>query len=272
MAFFYPESNPKPALGMSTIPSEGGFSHASSASRGLRVSRGKHTALLDCLMVEPPAFLEAIFLIVEVFQWMAFPWVASIPWTNPIQCAFFITHVPVWDRTGVCIPYGDLTLMIVQMAAVALVLVPSVFALIARLRPPNDGEYWALTMRIISYILYVLARPLFIPLLRIMLEGGWHRSWVEGMLGFLGALVLTMWSLLYRGVLIECLPSARCLSPLSQGRVHAGLAVGHIVVSVLMASTIPEVSQVCNAGGGGGMAGLLEGWFVGVAFLCLLRS
>ena len=247
---FRPKSKPKHAVGMSSVGfSEGGFSHASTAGSGPRADRGRHTALLDCLMVQPPAALEALFLLLEALQWMAFPWAASVPWTNPVQCVLLVTHVPVWDRTGACVPYGDQTLMILQMTAVVAVSVPSAFALVARLRRPTENEYWALTMKIVACALYVQARPLFVPLLRIALEGGWRRSWVEGMLGFIGAVLLTMWALLYRGVLIECLPSARCLSPLSQGRVHVGLAVGHIVVAVLMASTIPEVPQVCRACG-----------------------
>ena len=50
----------------------------------------------------------------------------------------------------------------------------------------------------------------------------------------------------YRGLLIHCLPFGKCLSPISQGRVHVGLALGQVLVAVLMASTIPEVGQICH--------------------------
>ena len=161
------------------------------------MERAKYTSLLDCLMPEPPVVVEGTFLLLEVLQWMAFPFVAAIPWTSPLQCVFFVTHVPLWDETGTCLPYNDMVLMIVQLSAVALVFITSFFALIAHLHPPKDDEYWALAMKLVSWALHLLARPLFLPLLRIMLEAGWRRMWVEGMLGFLGAVLLVMWSLMY---------------------------------------------------------------------------
>ena len=106
--------------------SAGGFSKASDATsacshRRLLEERTQYTSLLDVLMPEPPVPVEALILLVEVLQWMAFPFVAAIPWTSPLQCIFFVTHVPIWDRTGTCIPHNDTVLMIVQFSAVALV-------------------------------------------------------------------------------------------------------------------------------------------------------
>ena len=155
------------------------------------------------------------------------------------------------------------------------VFVTSAFALAAHLLPPKEDEYWALVMRLVSWVMYVEARPLFIPLLRLLLEAGWRRAWVQGTLGFLAALLLVAWASLYRGLLIDCLPFSTCLSPLSQGRVHVRLAWGHVAVAVLMACTAPEVPQVCLVPvliGPGCPPGLIRGGGLGGRKGCIGRG
>ena len=88
---------------------------SSASNRKLLADRAKYTALLDCLMPNPPMAVEAAFLLIEAVQWMAFPFVASIPWTSPLQCVFLMSHIPVWDPTGKCIPYHDTVLMVIQL-------------------------------------------------------------------------------------------------------------------------------------------------------------
>jgi len=201
------------------------------------------------LKLEPriPKWMEALFTIVELIQLVSFSFIPNINWFSPIYCFFNVTHLPIWDQTGSCLPYDDTLELVVHLLALTIVLIPSIIALV--MANMNDvGGYGRqqqeYARRGIEILGTLLARPLFIPCLRILLHCGWQRHWAMGAISFAFVIPLVTLACFVKGFLFDFIPTSKSLFAKAHGRTSIAQIVVLVVIALLSATTSTMVCQV----------------------------
>ena len=204
-------------------------------------------AFLEVLDFVVPVGFEAIVLIIEAMQLLAISFVEAIPWVGPLRCVLYVTHLPIWEPAGTCLPFDQTVLMVANLTAVGLVMLTTFFALIEFIfiKQKTRNNFSLVLPFCVRILVYLISRPLFIPLMRLLLQAGWVRGkWGEGLIGFIATIPLVFWSMLSRGLLFDVLPASNSLYAASTGRVHVMNWLFVTLTLVLLASASPVVPQV----------------------------
>uniref|UniRef100_A0A7S1IRM5 Guanylate cyclase domain-containing protein n=1 Tax=Eutreptiella gymnastica TaxID=73025 RepID=A0A7S1IRM5_9EUGL len=232
-----------------SVAASSAFSGSTSASSGWGRSRSGGFVGTFILKLEPriPKWMEALFTIVELIQLVSFSFIPNINWFSPIYCFFNVTHLPIWDQTGSCLPYDDTLELVVHLLALTIVLIPSIIALV--MANMNDvGGYGRqqqeYARRGIEILGTLLARPLFIPCLRILLHCGWQRHWAMGAISFAFVIPLVTLACFVKGFLFDFIPTSKSLFAKAHGRTSIAQIVVLVVIALLSATTSTMVCQV----------------------------
>ena len=183
-------------------------------------------------------FLHFLF----AMQWVAFTVNEGISWANPIadlQCGFAMTHLPFWDEAGRCFGHSVTIYSIVHWAAVGMVVFCwSVICLLLtnpcrvvtenRRRMINSGN---------GFLLLLLTEVLFVPFVRVLLEGHPSRlGWPAFLVGLVAVTLLSALTCMARLLLTDLMPGdAASLGARAHGRVHLLLTVTQVVVAAVLA-------------------------------------
>eukprot|EP00667_Euglena_gracilis_P000072 EG_transcript_72 len=267
---------------------------ASVRSGGSLVTAAKYTgasrlgAMLLLLDVQGPWLVEFLILVVEAMQLVAVGFQERVPWPTVLPCVFYVTHLPLWDPAGTCLPYSADGLLFAHIAALAAVCtVAGAVTVTGRflLSQPEPRPWFRWYRAGLIAAFHLVTRPLYVPLTRLLLHGGWAQSWALGAFGLVAAAGLTSMALVSRGLLFDASPLSTSPRALAHGRVHMAMTLALATILALLAATTPLPVQIiwgCTSVGLAGafwyfqphlvrwVNGVLAGTFLAAALGCLL--
>mmetsp|Transcript_112025 Transcript_112025/g.194524 ORF Transcript_112025/g.194524 Transcript_112025/m.194524 type:complete len:1980 (-) Transcript_112025:1595-7534(-) len=194
-----------------------------------------------------------ILHIIFVMQWVGLVLCELVAWPDPIgriQCAFLMTHAPVWDTTGLCTgsPVSQVVYEIIHWAMCGIVALCVVCMILTQIKfLGSKVRKWVVKLN--RWIVFLLTEPLFIPIARILSEGLPDRmGWPAFLIGMVSLLALGIITCLARALLMDPLPTTQSWIARAHGRLHIFLTVLQLLVCILL-SVLPAEAALLSLSG-----------------------